>query len=114
MSGFIQNSYSFYASPVLLVGKKDVSLILCVDYSLVEDLMNELKGSVIFSKIDLRVGYHQVRMDHPDIHKTAFKIHSGHYEYLILLFGFTNAPSAPATFQSFMNIVFSKFIRIFF
>ncbi|GJT32509.1 putative reverse transcriptase domain-containing protein [Tanacetum coccineum] len=126
--GFIRPSSSPWGAPVLFVKKKDRTFRMCINYwelnkltvknryplLRIDDLFEQLQGSNVYSKIDLRSGYHQLRVREEGIPKTAFKTRHGHYEFQVMPFGLTNAP---AVFMDLMNRVcksyLDKFVIVF-
>ena len=115
--GFIIPTTSPWGTPVLFAKKKDKTLQLCIDYRQlnmvmvknryplpsIDDLFDQLKGAQVYSKIDLRTGYHQLRVRETDIPKTTFRKRYGHFEFTVMPFGF---PNGPTTFKDLMHRVF--------
>jgi hypothetical protein len=122
--GYIHPSMSPCGAPILFMNKKDRTLRLCIDFkqlnkvtvknkyplSRIEDLFDQLKDAKIFSKIDLRSGYHQVRKKNEYIRKTAFRTRYGHYEFTVVSFGLSNAP---IVCMCLMNGVFREYLDKF-
>ncbi|KAL4284532.1 hypothetical protein GQ457_16G016040 [Hibiscus cannabinus] len=122
--GFIRPNTFPWGAPVLFVKKKDGSMRLCIDYRQlnrvtiknkhplprIEDLFDQFKDASIFSKIDLRSGYYQMRVKDADVPKTAFRTRYGHFEFLVMPFGLTNAPAA---LMDLMNRIFKPYLDKF-
>ena len=122
--GFIRPSTSPWGDLVLFAKKKDKTLRLCIDYRLlnrvtvknryplsrIDDLFDQLRGARVYSKLDLRTGYHQLMVRKTDISKTAFRTRYGHFEFTEMPFGLTNAPAA---FMDLMHRVFQPYLNQF-
>ena len=126
--GYIRPNVSPWGAPVLFVKKKYGMMWMCIDYRQlnkvtiknkyplprIDDLFNHVREAKVFSKIDLWYGYHQVRVKDEDIHKTTFRTSYGHYEFLVIPFELSNAPT---TFMYLLNNIFNphfdKFVLVF-
>jgi len=120
----VRPDVSPWVAPMLLVKKKDGTMRLCVDYHQlnkvtiknkyhlpkIDHLKDQLVGACVFRKIDLRSGYHQIRVKYEDISKNAFRTHYGHYKYLVIPFSVTNAPGV---FMDYMNMIFPHYLDSF-
>ena len=120
----IKSSTSPWGSPVLFEKKKDKTFRLCIDYRQlnrvtvknryplprIDDLFDQLRGARVYSNIDIRTGYHQLRVRETDIPKTTFRTRYGHLEFTVMPFGLTNAP---ATFMDLMHRVFQPYLDQF-
>ena len=122
--GFVRPRTSPWGAPVLFVKKKDGSLRFYIDYRdlnkvtirnqyplpRIDDLFHQLQGAKVFSKIDMRSGYHQLKIRSEDVPKTAFRTRYGHYKFLVMPFGLTNAP---VVFMDLMNRIFQPYLDQF-
>ncbi|KAG8478765.1 hypothetical protein CXB51_028636 [Gossypium anomalum] len=122
--GFVRSSYSLRGTPVLFLKKKDGTMRMCIDYRQlnkvtinnkyplpqIDDLFDQLKGATVFSNIDLRSGYYQLRVKELDVPKTAFRTRYGHYEFLVIPFELTNAL---AVFMDLINQIFKPYLDRF-